>query len=51
MDTVQEFQRQVQHALKQLIEQQIADNFVNDCNIKGLTSRYNNEPIPGNPNI
>ncbi len=50
-NAVQEFQRRVQHALKRLIEQQIADNFVDDCGVKGPTSRYNNEPIPGNPNI
>lgn len=44
------FQRATKHGIKR-ISPHIADNFIDDLGVKGPRSRYNNESIPGNPNI
>lgn len=49
-NSVQEFQRCVQHTLQAEIPH-YANNFLDDIGIKGPKSRYNDEPIPENPNI
>ena len=48
-NSVQEFQRCVKHGLKSVAE--ICDNFIDDCGVKGSSSRYNDEPISDNANI
>ncbi|KAJ3745975.1 hypothetical protein DFH05DRAFT_1369183, partial [Lentinula detonsa] len=49
-NSMQEFQWRVKHGLHR-ISPAIADNFVDNCGVKGAESRYNNESITGNPNI
>lgn len=49
-NSMQEFQRRVKHGIRR-ISPDVADNFVDDCGVKGAQSRYNDEPIPGNDNI
>ncbi|THU91074.1 DNA/RNA polymerase, partial [Dendrothele bispora CBS 962.96] len=48
-NSVQEFQRCVQHALYHV--QSFAKNFVDDCGVKGPPTRYGEEKIPGNDQI
>ena len=48
-NSVQEFQRCVQHALKSVSD--YADNFIDDCGVKGSRLRYNNELISTNSQI
>lgn len=47
---MQEFQHATGHGIKR-ITPHIADNFIDDLGVKGPQSRYNDESIPGNPNI
>ncbi|KAJ3870980.1 hypothetical protein F5051DRAFT_290927, partial [Lentinula edodes] len=49
-NSMQEFQRRVKHGIRR-ISPEIADNFADDCGLKGGESRYNDEPIPENSNI
>lgn len=49
-NSMQEFQGSTKHGIKR-ISPHIADNFIDDLGVKGPRSRYNNEVIPGNPNI
>ena len=48
-NSVQEFQRATKHTLKSVSD--IADNFIDDCGVVGPRSRYDDQPIPKNPNI
>ena len=48
-NSVQEFSRCVQHALKTVSE--YVNNFVDDCGVKGARSRYGDTPISANPRI
>lgn len=49
-NSMQEFQRTATHTLEPIGPQKAAP-FVDDVGVKGPTSRYNDEPIPGNKNI
>lgn len=50
-NAMQEFSRDTDHALKRVKADGIADNFIDDCGVMGPRSRYNDEPIVGNPSI
>ena len=48
-NSVQEFSRCVQHAIKSVSE--VVNNFVDDCGVKGSKSRYGDKFIPANSRI
>ena len=50
-NSIQEFSRCTDHVLKRLKARDWADNFVDDCGIKGPTTRYGDLAIPENPHI
>jgi predicted Zn-dependent protease len=47
---MQQFTLRVAHTLKPITPKK-ADPFIDDCGVKGPRSRYDNEPIPENPDI
>jgi len=49
-NSMQEFQRSTSHIIEPMTPKK-ARAFVDDLGTKGPVSRYNDEPIPGNPNI
>jgi hypothetical protein len=49
-NAMQEFSRRVGHALKPVAPQK-AEAFIDDCGVKGPTSRYDDAPIRENPKI
>ncbi len=50
-NSIQEFSRCTDHVLKRLKSDGIADNFIDDCGVRGPRSRYDDEHIVGNPAI